>query len=221
MAWPKGKPRKQPKVEEPRPTEQEQAADLKDKVFQDIKHSGAPEDRLMYEMAYDEGVTSYEWESNNPIKVPADILKDNPGMRFRWRAVDPQTGGLRRGDEYQGWQVYKSSKHPSGKKFGGDLVLAAMPEERAEARNRKFQQESTDLIRSEQEKSVELGDRAALAAQSGDFAMSGQLLVGAGKVRDKRTGKVTEQYRGYHPEELREMQAKAQESRRRGKKYFT
>ena len=239
MGWPKGKSRKpvvtdtESHVKEATARQQKQEADaLVDKAFEKIKHSGDPQDKLLYGMQYDANASSYEWESQNPIKVPKDILEANPGMRFRWRAEDTKSNTLRKGDEYNGWQVYKSSKHPNGKKYGGDLVLCAMPEERARSYNKYTQDLSTQQVRDTQDRAMEALDRAGHELPEfesfqpgrkidGSNAPAAGISVGASKSRDRRTGAIKEQHRGYHPEEIKERVIKATEERKKGRKYYT
>ena len=157
-------------------------------------------------------------------------------MRPRWRAIDPKTGGLRNGDLYQGWQVFKDSKYPNGLKSGGDLVLSFMPEDRAVARNLHYQEQSTEQVRGIQERQIDAIDRAAaeLRAKGVDASslVAGQTVtgddgrsttvgvtVGASKTRNRATGAVTERYRGYHPEQVAEMRAKAKEDRSKDRAY--
>lgn len=234
MGWPKGVARKPATdevlkaKEEKVAVEQQQAQDLKDRVFEGIKGSGDPEDKKLYGAAYSESASSYEWEQDNPIQVPKEIKSSNPGMRFRYRAIDPATNRLRSGDEYHGWQVYKSGKYPDGRKFGGDTILCFQPEERAAAYNRYTQDQSSRQVRDMQEQQLTAIERAGSELRSAgidyeifqpgsktDGAPPVGITVGARKFGGKT------QYRGYHPEQLKEMAAKASEDRKKNRKYFT
>ena len=221
MAWPKGVPRKKATgVPPPEATIEPRASDP---VFPHIATGADPHDKKLDYFQYDENASGYEWEKENPLKVPRKILEKYPGMRPRWRAIDPKTGSLRNGDLYQGWQVFHDSKlgYPDGLKSGGDLVLALMPEERAEARNRHYQDMSTEQVRGIQEKQVSAVDRAnaELRAAGADASVNAAITVGANRTRNKATGAVKEVYRGYHPDQIAEMQAKAREDRGKDRAY--
>lgn len=234
MGWPKGVPRKpitdaeHKAKEEVVQTQQKQAQELVDTAFEGIKGSGDPADKKLYAAQYDSKYTSYEWEQDNPMKVPREIAEANPGMRFRYRAIDPATGRMRQGDEYHGWQVYKSGKYPDGRKFGGDTILCFQPEERAAAYNRATADASSRQVRDMQEQQLTAIDRAAseLKAAGIDYEVfqpgrqqSGVPAVGI--TVGARQFKGRTQYRGYNPDQLREMAAKSSEERRKNKKYFT
>lgn len=242
MAWPKGIPRKpinqltdeQAGAVEATATVEKQEADaLVDTAFADIKDSGDPDDKALYGAMYDRDFSSQTWEKTNPIAVPDEIRRANPGMRFRYRALDPATGELRKGDNYDGWQVYKSTKHPDGKRYGGDTILAMMPEELAEQRNERYQQESTDRVKDLQESQIAAIDRAGAELRAGGaevaafdpgYKVEGAglptgIAIGARRMPNKKTGKVEEQFRGYHPEELREKSARAAEDRAKKRSY--
>lgn len=250
--WPKGKPRKaidpvQAKEqaieagEAKQAVEKKQADKLVDETFQNIKHSGDPTDKNLYGAMYDETYSSQAWDSSNPMSVPPDIVKNNPGMRFYYRAADPKNPNhLRKGDHYNGWQRYNSNKYPNGYVVGGDLILSFMPEEAAQKINTRYQDESTERIRSMQQDQVEALDRAAaeLSGKGVEFRISEPgsrfqsedgrtakypvgVTVGPSKSRNRKTGQEIKQYRGYHPEELAELAAKTQEKRSRNRKIFT
>ena len=226
MAWKKGVPRRGyvPKVgntptvssdpisTEPRAT---------DPVFPHVATGADPHDKKLDYFQYDPEASGYEWEKENPLKEPSAILQKYPGMRPRWRAIDPKTGGLRNGDLYQGWQVFKDSKYPNGLKSGGDLVLSFMPEERAVSRNLHYEERSTEQVRNIQEKQVAEVDRAnaELRAAGTDASASAAITVGVSRITDKKTGAIREVYRGYHPEQIAEMQAKAKENRSKDRAY--
>ena len=176
-----------------------------------------------------ENVSSYEWEQQNPLNVPREIKEAYPQFTFRYRAIDHRTQTLWRGKDYHGWQVFTDSKNPEGIKVGGDLVLCAMPNERAESYRKYVANLSTDQVRAMQESSLEAVDRAGseLRAKGVDFkafnpgsqvtgrtgGKSAPVGISVGAERDRKTGEPTSQHRGYPPEELQEMAAKAQEER--------
>lgn len=203
-----------------------------------IAPTKSPEERKLDYFQYSGDANSYEWEKENPLQVPKTIRERYPNLTFRWRAIDTKTGKLWRGKDYHGWQVFTDSKNPEGVKYGGDSVLAAMPNERAESYRLYVQNQSTDLVKSTQENQIEAMDRAASALRAKGVPYSsgeaGQqfsssdgrtakyptgITIRASRTRNKRTGEVREQYRGYHPEEITEMTAKAQEGRQRNKTY--
>jgi hypothetical protein len=236
MAWPKGKPRKSElpdvtlrQLEEKAAADVKQADALVDAAFADIKTSGDPADKKLYAAQYDEKYTGYEWEQDSPIQVPSEIREANPGMRFRYRAIDPSTNRLRHGDEYHGWQVAKSQKYPDGRKYGGDLILCFQPEERAASYNRATAEASSRQVRDMQEQQVAAIDRAAgelkragidyEVFQPGREGAGGSPATGISVGARKFGGKTS--YRGYHPEQLKEMAAKASEERRKNKVYST
>lgn len=223
MSWPKGVPRKPKQAETAVPPPETTVSEPRavDPVFPHVATGADPHDKKLDYFQYDPEASGYEWEKENPLKVPRKILEKYPGMRPRWRAIDPKTGGLRNGDLYQGWQTFKDSKYPSGLKSGGDLILAFQPEERAEARNRYYQEESTSRVREMQEKQVAAVDRAnaELRAAGVDAVASANIAVGVTRTKDKATGATREFYRGYHPEQLKEMQAKARENRGKDRAY--
>src|SRR3990167_7093752 len=154
MAWKKGMPRKgyvprvgnTPTVSlDPIPTEPRAT----DPVFPHVATGADPHDKKLDYFQYDPEASSYEWEKENVMKVPKKILEKYPGMHPHYRPIAPKTGGLRYGDLYQGWQTFKDSSlgYPDGYKIGGDLVLAFMPKERAAARNKYYQDMSTEQVR--------------------------------------------------------------------------
>ena len=247
MSWPKGVPRK-PKADSPDTGEVREATEqakldtvaaqdaVEEVAFGGIKDSGEPADKKLAAAYYDETYARSRWDADNPMAIPPDILKANPGMRFRYRAIDTKTGNLRGGDHYQGWQVYRSGKYPNGKVFGGDTILSFMPEEQAARINRDTQEASREQVRGLQEKQLSEVDRLLVVLKKhgiegehlglgtsvqGDNRRSKPvgITIGASSVRDKKTGAVREQHRGYHPEELQEMAAKAAENRGKHRKY--
>ena len=235
MAWPKGKPRKSQlpdevlkAQEERKAAESQQAQELVDRTFKDIKDSGDPVDKKLYAAQYEDNYTTYDWEKENPVRVPSHVLDANPGMRFRWRALDAKTGRLRSGDRHHGWKVYNTTGHPDGLSYGGDLVLCYMPEERAASYNRSTAEASSRQVRDMQEQQLTAIDRAAGELKRAGIEyevfqpgrqQSGAPAVGISVGARKFGGKT--QYRGYHPEELQEIAAKAAEERRKNKVYST
>src|SRR3972149_3087065 len=232
MAWPKGVPRKKtvkllaynPEITGKTQAELDATTTeprASDPVFPHVATGADPHDKKLDYFQYDPEASSYEWEKENPLKVPRAILERYPGMRPRWRAIDPKTGGLRNGDLYQGWQVFKDSKYPNGLKSGGDLVLSFMPEERAVSRNLHYQDMSTEQVKGIQEKQVTAVDRAnaELRAAGTDASVNAAITVGANRTRNKATGAVKEVFRGYHPDQIAEMQAKAREDRSKDRAY--
>lgn len=221
MGWPKGKSRKQATAAVPPPETTVNEPRASDPVFPHVATGADPHDKKLDYFQYDPEASGYEWEKENPLKVPRKILEKYPGMRPRWRAIDPKTGGLRNGDLYQGWQTFRDSKYPNGLKSGGDLILAFQPEDRAEARNRYFQEESTSRVREMQEQQIAAADRAnaELRAAGVDASATANIAVGVTRTKDKATGATREFYRGYHPEQLAEMKAKAKENRGKDRAY--
>ena len=152
------------------------------------------------------------WESDqtlSPLNVPADLKKKYPDIRWRWvsnKKLD------RVGSGYQGWQLFKDSKHPEGVKRGGDLRLAAMPEDMARKYNAHTMSESNRRMQGLSELDLERG-ASALRQQGHEVEYTGH-----GISLDKNARRPV---RGLHPEEVKERAAKAREERAKGRVFFT
>ena len=221
MAWPKGVKRG-PRVPVD-PNVVPSTPPVVDKVTDAV-------DRKLDFFQYSNEATSYEWEKENPINVPKDIQEKYPGLAFKWRAKDPKTG-LRRGNSYRGWQVFTDKTHPTGVEYGGDLVLCAMPEERAQGYRDYVQRQSTEQVRALQEEQLAQIERAGAELKDAEFealepgrvvsnrgAQSPPVGISVG-ARELKQG--SRQYRGMHPEEIAERVIKQKEQAARGRKYFT
>ena len=162
---------------------------------------------------YNENATYYEWERENPMQIPLDVAEKYPQLAFRFRAKD-ESRGLRHGVDYHGWQRFSDGSHPTGIEVGGDLVLCAMPKERAEAYRKAVANRSTEAVKGIQDQQLEAMERVEKEMQAYGGEAVGNITVGARRFPvGSPTGPVTEQYRGYHPEELRERQIKQREER--------
>ncbi|KKL56382.1 hypothetical protein LCGC14_2245970 [marine sediment metagenome] len=194
-------------------------------------------DRKLDHFQYSGDANAYEWEKENLLQVPKTIRERYPQLTFRYRAIDSKTGNLRHGKDYHGWQVFTDRENPEGIKVGGDLVLGAMPNERAESYRLYVQRQSTDLVKGTQENQIEAMDRAAAELGPGAYSASplghrfqsedgrtakypAGIRIGGSRSRNKKTGEVREQFRGYHPEEIERMAARTQEDRQRNRKHF-
>lgn len=151
------------------------------------------------------------WErdqSLSPLHVPKDIKTKYPDMRWHW-VSDKKLNRV--GTGYQGWQLFKDSKHPEGVKRGNDLRLAAMPEDMARKYNEHTMSESNQRMQGLSELDLERG-ASALRQQGHEVEYTGH-----GISLDKSARRPV---RGLHPEEVKERAAKAREQAQKGRVYF-
>lgn len=158
-------------------------------------------------------------EGANPLTVPKDVKKKYPELRFHFRSkarID------RLGMDYMGWQKFsdKSLGYAEGLNRGSDLILFAMPEERAQRYNDKCAADSTQRVIELQEQQMELNSRAAAAGLQ-PYEAKGEgtsgIAVGERPAMGKRPAG---QHRGLSREEVVERITKQQEARARGRVTF-
>lgn len=179
--------------------------------------TGDPLDRKLDHFQYTKDERELEWWEGNqkesPLHVPEAIRKANPGMRFHWVSKGRIT---RLGKGYHGWQVYSDRKNPDGVNRGNDLILAAMPEERAAAYNKYVSRKSTEAVRGAQARQFEHMDTCIDMGRDAVPEADGGTAIG---VRPK-VGKGGGYARGYDPEQVKEIIAKNRERMSKHKKIF-
>ena len=160
------------------------------------------------------------WEygkDTNPLKLPAEIKKSYPHMRFRWvsrRMWDKY------GKNHNGWQQFKDKTHQDGVTRGNDLFLCAIPEDVARKREDFFREQSSEKIKDIQRKAISTIEE--IEASGGEAIGSPeQLAKGIVIGRRPKFGKGGDYQRGLQAAMVEEVIAKNREKMAKNRKYFT
>jgi hypothetical protein len=198
-------------------------ADKGDKRYAVAGASADPHDKKLEHFQYTKDPNQLDYwefgEDVNTMSVPKNIRDKYPEMRFHWRSLARVD---RLGMGYKGWQKFTdpSLGYGEGLKRGNDIMLFAMPEERAQRYNDKVAEDSTQRVKELQEHQIEMNDRAAAAGlqpyEAKGKGTSG-IAIGERPALGKRPAG---QHRGLSREEVVERITHQQEQARKGRVTF-